>query len=556
MSAHPPETQKKHVAVIGAGMCGLKAIKEMLEAGMDVTAFEVSDDIGGIWRFTEEETLSTVYRSTRINTVRAANSFGDFPIPEGFPIAMGHEDMMRYFNLYADKFGLRKCIEFNTRVTHVEPVEARDEKSNWSWRVETEDAEGGGSRKTGTFDGVVVCSGHHSIPHSINFKGIDEFPGLVMHSHGYKDNRKFEGKRCVVVGIGNSGSDITTEISKVATRTVLVARRGAWIVPNPFFNEDADVTSRLDENIIGRLPQEVSASLVEAQLEPARQMLDKVGLGPTYRFNESHPTLTLNSLENNFYKQVEEGKIEGRRGIERFEGSTVHFTDGTSMEADAVVFCTGYKITFPFIPSDILEVNESNELKLYKHMVPVGARDVDNIAFIGVAQPVGAMAMIADVQARVAARYLSGALKMPSREAMKQDIAAKLDFNNKWYYKAPRHTVQVSIRPYLDELAEMIGATPHFLRLLFKAPWLLWLVYTTPTVGAHYRLLGYGADLDLARHDILKEYKNCYAHKRNRKTLLGVLVYQLKMLGIVLPMAIFYQLKSLLTTGKTFFFAW
>lgn len=550
------ETTRKRVAVIGAGMCGMKALKEMVAAGFDTTCFELSEDIGGIWRFTEEESLSSVYRSTRINTLRAGNSFADFPIPESYPLAMDHNDVMRYFRAYVNQFDLLQYIKFNTKVLTIEPFKARQGNKDWSWRIVTEPTDGEGEPTETIFDGVVVCSGHHSKPHKFPFKGLETFPGIQMHSHSYKDNSKFVGKRCVVVGIGNSGSDVVTEIAKVASRTVLVARRGSWIIPNPFIDPQSDVVSRFDQNILGRISQRAQAHLVESQRQEAYNKLKKANLNPTYGFNEAHPTLTNNSPDNNFYEQLDAGRIEGRRGIDRFEGSNVYFTDGTSMEADAVVFCTGYKLTYPFLSSQILETNDANEIELYKYMFPVGDKQVDNIAFIGVVQPVGPMAMIADVQTRVVAQYLKGKVPLPSREVMKTDIRQKREFNLNWYYRAPRHTIQVSMRPYLDEIGEMIGCTPTFFRLLFKAPWLLYAAYRTPTMGAHYRLVGYGANQNLATYDLAKERQACFSHMRNRKTLLGFILYYIKLYGMIFPMAVFYQLKSLLTTGKTFFFLW
>lgn len=554
-------SKKKHVAVLGAGMCGLKTIKELLDANIEVTAFELSEDIGGIWRFTENEDesiSSSVYRSTRINTLRIGNSFTDFPIPEGdFPVSMTHYDMMRYFRAYAEEFGLCKHIKFNTKVLRIEPGKARNKNgstsSDWTWKVETESK--GGEVTESTFDGVVICSGHHSIPRKVQFDGLDSFPGLLMHSHTYKDNSKFVGKRCVVVGIGNSGSDIATEISKVAKETILVARNGVWVVKNPLFDKDAEVVTRLDQNILGRLPQDVSARMAEHDHAETRALLEKAGLGPTYAFNQGHPTLTGNSPENNLLKQVEEGKIHGRRGIDHFEGSTVHFTDGTTFEADAVIQCTGYKLAYPYLDPEVFQVQGDNEVELYKYMFPLGHKKVDNIAFVGVVQQLGALAMVADVQSRIVAKYMAGDLQLPSRQLMKEDIVAKRKFNADWYYSAPRHTIQVSLRPYLDEIGEMIDATPTLTRILSQNPSLLWLVYSTPTCGSHYRLFGYGAKPELAKYNMNKEYQHCFLHMKNR-TLLGGVRYYANLFGVKLPMAAYYQAKSFLTTGKTFFFCW
>lgn len=282
--------KQKRVAVIGAGMCGLAAAKECVEAGGDigeVVVFELSDSIGGVWRFTEEESLSSVYRSTCINTTRDQNVIpqvsADFA-----PLMMHHTDMQTYFSLFADKFDLRPLIRFSTRVVSLTTKE-KTAQGKWTWELTSES---GGERKTEVFDSVIISSGHHSAPSVPKFPGMDEFPGLVVHSHVYKDNRRFEGLDVVVVGIGNSGSDIVTEISKVAKSTHLVARRGVWAIPNPLADPDADMISRFDQNLMGRLTQSTQNALVALDKKPYFEKLQRAGLEPSFGFSEAHPTVS------------------------------------------------------------------------------------------------------------------------------------------------------------------------------------------------------------------------------------------------------------------------
>lgn len=82
------------------------------------------------------------------------------------------------------------------------------------------------------FDGVLVCSGHHAIPHWPKpFPGQNEFKGRIVHSHDYKDHKGYEDKVVVVVGIGNSGIDVAVEQSRIAKQVYLVTRRGTWLIP-------------------------------------------------------------------------------------------------------------------------------------------------------------------------------------------------------------------------------------------------------------------------------------------------------------------------------------
>lgn len=164
--------------------------------------------------------------------------------------------------------------------------------------------------------------------------------------------------------------------------------------------------------------------------------------------------------------------------------------------------------------------------------------------------------MMADVMARAIAQHLAGKLVLPSPEEMRAHTAARKRFNREWYYDSPRHTIQVSPRPYLDEVGEMLGCTPTLWRVLSQRPSLLWTVYAAPTCAAHYRLFGVGACPDEAVASMTKEYKKVYARVRNRRTWIGFLAYYAKMFGVVFPIALLTQLKSVITTGKPFFYSW
>ena len=71
--------------------------------------------------------------------------------------------------------------------------------------------------KTEIFDSVLMCSGHHTLPHFPKpWDGQSSFKGRILHSHSYKDHRGFEDKTVVVVGVGNSGGDVAVELSRIA----------------------------------------------------------------------------------------------------------------------------------------------------------------------------------------------------------------------------------------------------------------------------------------------------------------------------------------------------
>lgn len=188
----------KRVAIIGAGCSGLAAIKCCLDEGIEPVCFERENDIGGLWNYCDNPKIGkgSVYRSCVINTSKEMMAFSDFPPPAEFPTFMPHKYVLKYFRLYAENFGLLKYIKFKTSVSEVVP--SGDYQATGRWRV-TSSCEDG-DPETQTFDGVLICTGHHTYPYLPKFQGLENFTGKSMHSHSYRDNRELDGKRVLVVG--------------------------------------------------------------------------------------------------------------------------------------------------------------------------------------------------------------------------------------------------------------------------------------------------------------------------------------------------------------------
>lgn len=154
------------------------------------------------------------------------NSFSDFPPPADYPNFMHNTKMQEYFERYADAFDLRRHIKFKHMIEKCEPAEDHDETGRWRVTVKNMTTNEVTSR---VFDGVMVATGHFVTPHAPLFKGQEKLRGKIMHSHSYKKPTGFEGKRAVVVGIGNSGGDLAVEFSHVCSETYLSTRSGTWL---------------------------------------------------------------------------------------------------------------------------------------------------------------------------------------------------------------------------------------------------------------------------------------------------------------------------------------
>ncbi|KFP86703.1 Dimethylaniline monooxygenase [N-oxide-forming] 5, partial [Acanthisitta chloris] len=249
--------------------------------------------------------------------------------------------------------------------------------------------------------------------------GIEKFMGRYLHSRDYKDSRDFTDKRVVVIGIGNSGSDLAVEISHTAKQVFLSTRRGAWI-----FNRVGDQGYPLDTVFTTRikvfLQQLLSSSLVcdyvEKQLN-ARFNHSHYGLKPQHRVFDQHPTIN-DDLPN----RIISGRVQVKPNIQEFTETCAIFEDGTREDVDAVVFATGYSFSFPFLEGCVKVVE--NQIPLYKYVFPPDL-EKPTLAFIGLIQPLGAIMPISELQCRWATRVFKGLNELPSRHDMEADITQK-----------------------------------------------------------------------------------------------------------------------------------
>ena len=188
------------VAVIGSGASGLVAIKSCIDEGLEPVCFEREDNIGGLWYFTEDDRdKGSVYRSTVINTSKEMMCYSDFPIPKEFPPFMHNSKVLEYFHLYANHFDLYKYIRFHTQVTDIRQAKDYSVTGNWELTYVRPDSPDREEQKE-IYNAVMVCIGHHASPSWPRFRGMEEFSGIKMHSHSYKDFKEFEGKRILIIG--------------------------------------------------------------------------------------------------------------------------------------------------------------------------------------------------------------------------------------------------------------------------------------------------------------------------------------------------------------------
>jgi dimethylaniline monooxygenase (N-oxide forming) len=416
--------------IIGAGSSGIAAVKALHERSIPFDCFEASDQIGGNWVFGNRNGMSAAYRDLFINVSRERMAYSDYPMPTSYPDFPHHTHIAEYFNAYVDHFGLRDLITFQTRVTHA----ARREDGIWEVTLDT--------GETRMYDALVVANGHHWDPRwpEPAFPGADTFSGEQLHAHAYVDNSIFADRNAVILGMGNSAMDIAVESSYVAANTYLSARHGAWIIPKYLFGRPVD---QLPND--PRVPFAIRQRMIHQVIKTYTGNPESYGLPkPDHKFGESHPTVSGRILD-----RIAHGTITPKPNIASLEGAQVRFTDGTIVDADVVVYCTGYRISFPFFDPDFLSAPD-NHIELFRRVVHP---DIPGLYFIGLLQPLGAIMPLAEAQSTWVGDQLLGDYVLPSVAEMHADIAADQAAMRKRYVVSKRHTIQVDFDDYLRDLA-------------------------------------------------------------------------------------------------------
>jgi cation diffusion facilitator CzcD-associated flavoprotein CzcO len=379
---------EKRVCVIGAGPCGLTALKNLLRAGRrNVVCYEEHSSIGGNWAFTDDPQRASVYASAHSISSRRRSSFDDFPMPKTYAEFPSHRQLLAYFADYARAFQLEPHVRLGSRVEQC----TLGGDGRWTVRVSAN-----GETRTELFDSLLVCSGHHREAFVPTYPGT--FSGRIVHSSAYKRPDPFRGQRVLVVGAGNSAADIAVDVASL--RLVV----GRW--------EDYGL--------------------------PA----------PTHAPLEEHPMVNSSVLE-----ALRHGRLVARRGIERYDGHTVHFADGTQEEFDAIIMATGFRASFPFLSKLVAGWDMATTPPLYlKMMHPT----IPSLFFIGLFQPIGCIWQLADYQARIAALQLSGRLQRPA------DLAARIRHEiahpHHRFDPSPRHAIEVDYHAFRRELMDELAA--------------------------------------------------------------------------------------------------
>lgn len=533
-------SSQKRVCVIGGGVSGLVAIKELLAEGHVPVCFEAAASFGGVFA-TDGVESRRVYENLRLTIANTYMAFSDFPPQDTYRYWSAME-YYEYIQAYVAKFDLLRHIHYNVKVVAVERVSAD------RWKVTCSDG------TTNLYDGVAICCGTHQAGRNLSklFPGLETFQGEVSHSSTYVDATSFRGKRVVVIGMGESAADIVRDISNVSQSCDLLLKsfpysirrltgKGipadagttrmrypssddtvfTWVVCLcflvcywPFYllglsswwddypANDPSVTPMKNGAVVDGMGQSPKGGYYDFQCprDPRiGQLLASWHAQGNITYLNKFATKNVSWLPN-----VVNEKIQVT--FDTIGGFTQHGIilqkSGRSIAVDHIVFCVGYVDEFPFIIDPQLRPANNDVRSLWKHAFHPMAGPT--LAYIGFSRPTtGAIPACSELVARAFAQLIGNKVALPDKPTMQRLIKAEADRENAMFCHSLAVRTVVNPPEYMDSLARLIGCyTPSYKLMLQPIFYLRWL--TALSLPARYRLVGPGACPAVARASINK----------------------------------------------------
>jgi putative flavoprotein involved in K+ transport len=304
------------VIVVGAGPTGLATAYHLQQHGFDYCVLE-KGCIGYSWQ--------NHYDGLHLHTLKEVSALPGLPMPADYPRFPSAEQVSAYLRSYAHRLKLRVREGVEVRRADYGPD---------GWRLDT-------SQGPMQCDTLVVATGIWSTPVVPRFAGQETFGGCVLHASHYRNPQPFAGQRVLVVGAGNTGTEIAVQLSEHAAHTGIVIRDGSSFAPYP----SSAAAVRLMAWLFRHTPHAIGRPL----LASARRSFDDIGI-------RTHPDAPLRYYPVVGYElpdAVRAGRVMVYGGIERFVPGGVRFEDGQEVAFDSVVLATGYRPTLDFVRHEL-----------------------------------------------------------------------------------------------------------------------------------------------------------------------------------------------------------
>lgn len=380
----------RHVAVIGAGISGIGAAKVLQQHGYEVTVYEKSSSVGGVWAFG--------YLDVNIQSHDFQYRYSDFPWPikcDEHPTA---RQVLYYLNLSVQHYRINVLLNHS--------VVSMEEKAN-GWLVHVMN---GDRQIVKYYDYVIISSGLFTDgKYRPVYPGQEDFIGEIMTEREIESLAQFSNKRVAVVGYGRSALDMATLSAEKSLQTYHIFRHARWTLPENAFglNPSYILYSRMGTTLI---PCWVQPSALAKYLHKFAFIIRFIwscigwflnfrsssfsfwqGEIAAKRIKTTQPHLPIMHdkrfisamMPSSYYPLVVKNKITPVLSqLAGFTPDGIKLANGEFLKCDAVIFSMGNQTPeFPFLPFKYrCMVEKEGGVQLYRHLIHPR---INNVGFLG-----------------------------------------------------------------------------------------------------------------------------------------------------------------------------
>jgi len=308
------------VLIIGAGFAGLASASSLKKMGTDYILIEKEAQVAAPWR--------NHYERLHLHTDKGLSALPYKKFEHAVPRYPSRQQVVDYAEAYQKEFNI-------SPVFNAEAISSRKVGDYWM----TETSNGAFKSKY-----LIIATGPYGKPKSVNFKGMETFPGRIIHSREYKTGRDFKGQKVLVVGFGNSACEIAMDLHEQGAMPTMSVRSPVNVVPRDFMGIPIVRISLLMSKLPSRLADIITAPLIWLSFGNLKILgLKKPPYGP---FEQIEKEMKIPLLDIGTIRYIRKGFIRINDNIECIAGKTIHFVNGHQEDFDAVVAAIGYSADY------------------------------------------------------------------------------------------------------------------------------------------------------------------------------------------------------------------
>lgn len=370
---------KNNVLVIGAGPAGLAIGGSLLKRGLRAKILEKSEFVGNSWR--------THYERLHLHTIKSHSALPGLEFSEDVPKYPSRQAVVDYLDRYAEHFGIRP--EFGTHVAAIKP-------SDKGWAV---------TPMLGDHyeaDAVVVASGANAYPRATEFPSQSAYEGEIIHSDRYQNAFPFEGRRVLVVGMGNTGAEIALDLLEQGVDASLSVRSPLNIVRRDVLGRPTQLSSIALSQLPAKMGDSIATLLRNLTVGSLQQWgIETADQSPLWQLRElgKTPVIDVGTID-----RIKRGEIEVYPAISELYARGAIFSNGQSQQFDVILLATGYEAKIErLFPETSIEVDRNG-----MPISLIGSGSCAGLFFIGfdIRQPGGLLRTISK-QAEIIADALT-----------------------------------------------------------------------------------------------------------------------------------------------------